>query len=54
MEKPYQFYTPTFERPILVQVNYEDGDISFLTAKSIERAEQMYFGRIVAIFKPKQ
>lgn len=48
-----QIFLPTSLNPCVVQVNYENGDISFYPAKSKQEALALYKGKIVAIFKPK-
>ncbi len=50
----YQAHPPTYKRPCVVQVNYDDGDIGFYNAESTRDAFSRYRGKIVAIFKPKQ
>lgn len=44
---------PTISRPCIVQINYDNGNISFYRAKDIADAKS-YLGKIVAIFKPKK
>ena len=47
-----QNYNPTLWNPILVQVNYSDGDIGFYVAKNFIDGTP-YLNTIVAIFKCK-
>ena len=49
----YQAYPPTHKKPCVVQVNYDDGDIGFYKAKDAKEAFELYYGKIIAIFKPK-
>ena len=48
-----QIFLPSSKDPCVVQVNYENGDISFYPAKSTQEALALFRGKIVAIFKPK-
>lgn len=49
----YQNFVPSIEFPCIVQVIYQNGDICFRRTKDIARAQELYGGKIVAIFKPK-
>ena len=48
-----QNYNPTLWNPILVQVNYSDGDIGFYLAENYKGVLEYTNTKIVAIFKCK-
>ena len=58
MKKPHQSSAPTRSNPIVIQVNHKDFGITFWPTPvdyDIERTSEIEnFGKVVAIFKPKQ